>query len=106
MPRMREGRLAVSRELRERSVVYRPSRCAACNRRIRRSGAVREGRFPILTPEGTLQVRARVCAECLAAAGPSGVRRLALAVFRHLAAWYARGRDADALPAETLARST
>ena len=48
----------------------------------------RSGHFPIITPEGIVLVRARVCHRCLTV--PPMARGLAAAILHNIGAWYAR----------------
>ena len=88
-----------------RTAAYPSRRCAGCDRRLARADEASAGRFPLSTPECLILVRARVCAVCLADPAlrqPSGLRRLALAIVRHLGDWYAT-RPAGAAPRSAIA---
>ena len=81
----------------EASCTYPSTRCAACDRRLTDADQASVGTFPLVTPERLVLLRARVCGPCLAEATlslPAGVRRVALAIARHLGAWYAAGPQA------------
>ena len=89
-----------------RTATFCLGRCAACDRRLAASDPSCEGNFPLSTPEYVVLIRARVCALCLAdpaLAGPTGMRRMALAIFGHLGEWYAArtARSAQRIPAAT-----
>jgi hypothetical protein len=75
-----------------RTAAYPRTRCAACDRRLSRADEASEGAFPLSTPVCMVLIRARVCALCLADPAlkdASSVLRLALAIVRRLAQWYA-----------------
>lgn len=95
-----------SSHTREQLLVYTGARCAACDRPIEDRARALEGRFPIVTPDRTLHVHARICTECLGdpeLADPSGVQTLALHLVRRIGVWYAGVRTGGAtagLPAD------
>jgi hypothetical protein len=70
-----------------RTFVYTSGCCAACNHPISVSQRerAREGQFLVVTPDCLVQLRARICASCLAHARPG-----------NLAEWYVR--DAELMP--------
>jgi hypothetical protein len=74
-----------------RSASFHLNRCVACDRHLPTGDAGREANFPLSTPECVVLIRARVCARCLddpTVATQMRVRRMALAIFTHLAEWY------------------
>src|SRR5919198_4632546 len=86
-----------------RTAEYPRTRCAACDRRLNRADESGDGQFPIATPVCMVLIRARVCAQCLsdpALKHPAGVGRLALAIVRRLAEWYATPLARSALRAD------
>jgi hypothetical protein len=86
-----------------RTAAYPRARCAACDRRLTPADdEAIEGAFPLSTPACMVLIRARVCALCLADPALKdawGVSRLALAIVRRLANWYANP------PAKSAARA-
>jgi hypothetical protein len=82
-----------------RTSAYPRTRCVSCDRRLTRADQASEGAFPLSTPACMVLIRARVCALCLADPAlkdASGVSRLALAIVRLLANWYANPRAKSA----------
>jgi hypothetical protein len=74
-----------------RIALYPSTHCAACDRRLTGADQASAGTFPLVTPERLVLIRARLCGRCLAEPTlnlPSGVRRMALAIARHLGDWY------------------
>ncbi|MDQ6669257.1 MAG: hypothetical protein M3069_00565 [Chloroflexota bacterium] len=69
------------------TVTYPPTRCAGCGRCLSRTDRATEGSFYVVTPERLVQIRASMCARCLAdaVASHAGLRRLVLAIFLHVA---------------------
>jgi len=75
-----------------RSATFSFNRCIACDRRLPTGNAGYDANFPLSTPECVVLICARVCALCLGdpgVAAAEGVRRMALAIFKHLGEWYA-----------------
>ncbi|HLZ20702.1 MAG TPA: hypothetical protein VKQ30_01080 [Ktedonobacterales bacterium] len=68
------------------TATYPPTRCAGCGRCLSRTDRATEGSFPVVTPERMIQVRASICAHCLAdaAAGYPGLRQLVTAIFLYV----------------------
>ena len=89
-------RLAISRTWLtvnpEASRTYPSTGCAARDRRRAGADHASAYTFPLVTPERLVLLHAFVCGPCRAEPTlslPSGMRRVALAIARHLGAWYA-----------------